>query len=209
MPTFNPNNEFFSKTKYFASQARGDFSVALPTNHFLSSVTGALADGKNLLASGLLAKQVTLPSVQLNTYEPTSFIGPTRKHGYGLQFADLSVEFYLMGNTPQEARSLHYFMSRWLEGIAGPRNGTLSDEVGVNSMPLSDSTSFDVRYYNNYIAEGHIKLYAPDSTPIMHIQYSELFPIEISGLQYSWESSDTPVTMSVNFAYYYSRSILS
>lgn len=217
MATFNPNDEFFSKTEYFASQARGKFTVTLPPGtperpgHFLLSPlpTGLLLSGKTLLEKGLLAKQASVPSVQLNTYEPTSFMGPTRKHAYGMQFSDLSVEFYLMGQTKDEAYSLYYFMYKWLEGIAGPRQGTAADEVLNGQMPRSDSTSYDVRYYENYIAEATLEFYSPnDSTsPTMKIKYSELFPIDISGLQYSWESSDTPLTMSVTFAYHYSRPV--
>lgn len=215
-----PNDSFFSKTEYFASQARGEFTVTFPTSHFLSSATGILATGKGLLAGGLMAKQANLPSMQLNTYEPVSFMGPTRKHAYGLQFSDLTVEFYLMGNNAQEAYSLYYLMNRWMEGIAGPRETPPPppppaappppppDTIKNNELPVSDSTSYDVRYYNEYIADGAIKLYAPNSTTaIMHIKYSELFPIDISGLQYSWESTDTPITMSVTFAYHYSRPI--
>lgn len=217
MATFNPNDEFFSKTKYFASQARGKFTVTLPPGtperpgHFLLSPlpTGLLLSGKTLLEKGLLAKQASVPSVQLNTYEPTSFMGPTRKHAYGMQFSDLSVEFYLMGKDKDEAYSLYYFMYKWLEGIAGPRQGTAADEVVDDQMPRSDSTSYDVRYYENYIAEATLEFYSPNdsASPTMKIKYSELFPIDISGLQYSWESSDTPLTMSVTFAYHYSRPV--
>lgn len=210
MATFNPS-DFFNKTEYFASQARGKFTVVLPTDHFLSSTpsTGPISIGKGLLAGGLLAKQASVPSVQLNTYEPTSFMGPTRKHAYGMQFSDLSVEFYLMGKSKNEAYSLYYFMYKWLEGIAGPRQGTAADEVVDDQMPRSDSTSYDVRYYENYIAEATLEFYSPNdsASPTMKIKYSELFPIDISGLQYSWESSDTPLTMSVTFAYHYSRPV--
>lgn len=215
MATFNPNDEFFSKTEYFASQARGKFTVTLGTNHFLSSPPSPdppidpVSIGQGLLAGGLLAKQASVPSVQLNTYEPTSFMGPTRKHAYGMQFSDLSVEFYLMGKSKNEAYSLYYFMYKWLEGIAGPRQGTAADEVVDDQMPRSDSTSYDVRYYENYIAEATLEFYSPNdsASPTMKIKYSELFPIDISGLQYSWESSDTPLTMSVTFAYHYSRPV--
>lgn len=218
MAKFNPSG-FFNKTEYFASQARGKFTVVLPPapvspggppGHFLSSSTDALVStGVTLLEDGLLAKQVSVPSVQLNTYEPTSFMGPTRKHAYGMQFSDLSVEFYLMGKTKDEAYSLYYFMYKWLEGIAGPRKGTAADEVSDSQMPRSDSTSYDVRYYENYIADAILEFYSPNdsASPIMKIKYSELFPIDISGLQYSWESSDTPLTMSVTFAYHYSRPV--
>lgn len=220
MANFNPL-EFFEKTAQFASQGRGRFQCDLGANHFFGSTVfpediapagvvfsasnedARITLGRKLLSEGLVAKNVSLPSVQLNTYEPFSYMGPTRKVPYGMQFSDLTVEFYLMGRTIEEAGSLHYFFYKWMEGISGPRD--LRDD----EMPYSDSTVFDVAYYDSYIADAKIEWFSPhnDSRAVITNKFSELFPIEVSGLQYSWESQDTPVTMSVTFAYHYSRVI--
>lgn len=241
--SFRPD-EFFAKTAHFASQGRGLFTLTPDTakatqgavddgGHILDTTTTSrdynkakITEGLALLSRGLVAKNFSIPSLQLNTYEPFSYMGPTKKMPYGLQFSDLEVEFYLMGSSPSEAGSLHYLFSRWMEGIAGPRVGPRggSNEFSVpdSDMPTSDATVFEVEYYNNYIASAEIRIYSPTDevlpttnnvTPppkpqvITLVKFSELFPIALGPLQLSWESPDAPLSLSVTFAYYYHRVI--
>jgi len=229
--SFRPD-AFFAKTAHFASQGRGLFTltpnlatdrvddgkhvldVTQPTSR--SYDTAKITQGLELLRTGLVAKNFSVPSLQLNTYEPFSYMGPTKKMPYGMQFSDLEVEFYLMGASSSEASALHYLFSRWMEGIAGPRTGSNDFEVRDSDMPISDGTVFEVEYYNNYIADGQIRIYSPvDSVSeeiaspqvITLVKFSELFPIALGPLQLSWESPDAPLSLSVTFAYYYHRVI--
>ena len=45
-------------------------------------------------------------------------------------------------------------------------------------------------------------------TPVIHNKYFEIYPQAIGGLNTSWESQDAPMTLSVTFEYFYTRSIL-
>lgn len=224
---------FFAKTSEFASQGRGSFTLspdlkpgAVRSHHVLYRETNGidrnLMDaGINLLSSGIMAKRFSIPALQLNTFEPTSFMGPTRKMPYGQQFSDLEVEFYLMGQNRTEARSLYYMFSRWIEGIAGPRPQGTPGTSGTNpssfipmrdnEAPVSDSTVFDIEYYSNYHATATAEIYSPNvdppnkPIPLIQVKFSELFPINIGALQASWDSPDAPLTLSVTFAFYYAR----
>lgn len=207
LTSFNPQT-FFDQATEYASQSRGHFSCTLGNGHFLRTAAAGnpeLTEGINILSTGIAAKSFSIPSVQLSTYEPVSYNGPTRKFPHTLQFADLQIEFYLMGRTTREANALYHLMFNWLEGIAGKNFG--------NGMPSAYEDTFNIRYYETYIAEGEINIYSPNSPDsvngkpktITRVKFSEMYPTDISGIQTSWESSETPVTLSVTFAYYYHR----
>lgn len=218
-PLFNPT-AFFLKAAYYPSQGRGQFKIsAFNPTHVLETANGMdsnlIAKGRDALLKGWAAKSFTVPSMQLNTYEAFSYMGPTKKMPYGLQFSDMQVEFYLMGSSVDEARALHYTMSRWVEAIAGPRR-TGDSSINDSQMPVSDSTVFEVEYYTNYVVDAEVFMYTPTGTVtsqtqqintqnVIHIKFSELYPIEVGSIQSSWESPDAPATMSVTFAYHYSR----
>ena len=76
---------------------------------------------------------------------------------------------------------------------------------------------FAIEYYDNYVSEAELKLFSPmvnptnvdkEPTPIIHNKYFEIYPQAIGGLNTSWESQDAPMTLSVTFEYFYTRSIL-
>lgn len=226
---FNPQ-AFFEKTTHYASQARGLFQLTrLPNclpivtgNAFLDS--GKLTQAKNLLTSGIVASGFSLPSFSLNTFDPFSYTGPTKKIAYGQMFNDIDVTFQLMGTTLEEARSLYYFFSKWHEAIAGPvhtqRSGSLSGDnpelTDIQYNVISDNTMFSVQYYDNYITDGLLTVYSPNNynplatgaravapRKVVQIFLTELYPITILQSALSWESQDAPLQLSVSFTFHY------
>ena len=226
---FNPQ-AFFDKTGHYASQGRGLFTlIHLPTilggldlrqgavnaiwDNFTSDEKIVINTGWALLSNGIMAKSVQTPGHNLATFDEFSFSGPTRKHAHTQLFGPLTVEFFMMGQTPEEAGAIYNTFVLWHEGIAGAR---LSGNE-ASRTPISDSTLFAIEYYDNYVSEAELKLFSPmvnptnvdkEPTPIVHNKYFEIYPQAIGGLNTSWESQDAPMTLSVTFEYFYTRSIL-
>ncbi len=200
---FNPQ-KFFDKASHYASQGRGLFTLlgerplCIPKN----TTTNA---GWGLLSQGIMAKSVQTPGHNLATFEEFSFSGPTRKHAHTQLFGALTVEFFMMGRTPEEARSIYQTFVSWHEGIAGPDN--LKNQV--NRVPISDSTLFSIAYYSDYVSEAELKIFSPmTESPIIHDKFYEIYPQAIGGINTSWESQDVPMTLSVTFEYFYTQSAM-
>jgi hypothetical protein len=207
---FDPN-AFFQKTAYYASQGRGVFKLnAVPGVLQAAGIT-ANSPTWALCANGLMAKSVSTPGYSLATFEEFSYIGPTRKHAHTQIFGPLTIEFFLMGQTPQEAESIFNIFTLWQEKIAGARWG--ANEAAQGSR--SDSTFFAIEYYDNYHTDATFEIYSPhispggidkEINPIISVKYFEVWPQAIGGFNTSWESQDTPATLSVTFEYFHSIS---
>lgn len=206
--SFNPQT-FFEKTGYYASQGRGVFSLG-PKPAIFNTLTSAEAGIVNaawpLLSSGLMAKSTGMSGFTLNTFEEFSLIGPTRKTPHAQIFGPLTVEFYLMGDTRTEARSIYNTFILWQEKIAGP------DFEGSNISSIqSDTTPFSIAYYETYHTTADVKIFSPNDTnmtmPIIHNKFYEIYPQALGGLNASWDSPDAPLTLSVTFEYFYVQSI--
>ena len=221
---FNPE-EFFLNTVHYASQGRGQFTLGalpsvlgnLPSREFrvgqdgspVLSAESIIAIGGRLLSQGIMAKSVQTPGHNLATFEEFSFSGPTRKHAHTQIFGPLTVEFFMMGKTPEEARSIYNTFVLWHEGIAGAQWAPNE----ADKVPVSDSTLFAVEYYENYTSNAELKIFSPtgaekEPTPIIHNKYFEIYPQAIGGLNTSWESQDAPMILQVTFEYFYTRSVL-
>lgn len=211
---FDPQ-AFFDKTGHFASQGRGLFTLLGPAPKVIKKNT--VTDmGWKLLTSGLMAKSVQTAGHNLATFEPFSFSGPTRAHAHTQMFGPLTVEFFMMGQSRQEASSIYNTFVLWHEGIAGPDTVDAQQLGPGNNDPVSDSTLFSVAYYEDYTSNAELKIFSPianiggvPTPPVIHNKYFEIYPQAIGGLNTSWESQDAPMTLSVTFEYFYTTSILS
>jgi hypothetical protein len=192
---------FFERTAHYASAGRGQFTLnrlpyvlqagnaaitdpAVQTrlrNRFSSFDIDKIFTAGSILKEGWAAKSITIPQMGLMTHPAYTFSGPTKSMAYLQNFGNLDVEFLMMGKTPDEARSLLYFFSRWQECIAGPRkqqfalSRTLDDGQGNqiterrqnvqtetdSEISTSDSIPFDVEYYDNYTTEAEIQVFSP------------------------------------------------
>jgi hypothetical protein len=214
---FDPN-EFFQKTAYYASQGRGLFTLTKLPTVLTKAGYKDNSEAWNLCTKGLMAKSISTPGYNLATFEEFSYIGPTRKHAHTQIFGPITVEFFLMGQTRDEAESLFELFTVWQEQIAGARFA--AGEIARGSR--SDSTFFAIEYYNNYVSEATIQIFSPHinatepsnsktaftdidktPTPVISIRYYEVWPQAISGFNTSWESQDAPMTLSVTFEYFH------
>lgn len=216
---FNPQ-EFFENTAYYASQGRGLFTLTKKP-HVLENITAAagtpVANRRNavnmgweLLSKGIMAKSISVAGYNLATFEEFSYIGPTRKHPHTQIFGPMTVEFFLMGTSRQQAAAIYHTFLTWQEAIAGARFSSTEVDRGARS----DSTFFAIEYYDNYVSEAEVKIYSPQSapndtpTPVIRNIYREIYPQALGGLSVSWENSDTPLTLSVTFEYFHTNSLI-
>lgn len=189
-----------------------------------------LQDGYKILEGGLFASQFTIPTFSLGTFEAFSYVGPTKRIAYGQQFQDFDVTFILAGRTQEKAQTLYYTFAMWQKLIGGPdifSYDRIDSIITGFSAPrmVSDSNGFSAAYYDNYISTAEMIIYAPVakntsgtigrfiqdvfktnipfSDPIIQVTFTEIYPISINPLQLSWENPDTPLNLSVTFAYHY------
>ena len=199
---FNPL-QFFEKSAHFVSQGRGLFrltkipGVMSTDTIFVDDVYQPAWD---LLSNGIVCKSFDIPGQKVATFDH-AFMGPQRKIGYGVLFSDIGVEFLLMNTKREDAACLYRFFIDWQKTIAPPLfDGTIAD------TPVSQDTSFGVEYYDKYVSEAEATIYTPASTePAIKVQYTELFPTDVGSLKVGWEQSDAPMTLTINFAYHYSK----
>lgn len=218
--SFNPQ-DFFNKSLHYASQARGQFSLAgRPKIFEIAEIekrkfnTERINAGLHLLNEGILAISFTTPSFGLMQHNGFSYTGPTKAIAHTQQFGDLSVEFLMMGKTVEEARSIFYVISRWQEAIAGARRSGTESLTSDGGITRSDTTPFDVEYYDNYIADAEIAVYSPyNSTvsvpssrePILSIKFTELYPTSVQAMNFAWSQPETPMSFTVTFSFYYAK----
>lgn len=209
-PIIDPN-AFFEKTAQYASQGRGVFTLTRPPDVFGSArkMTEEINMGWQLLQTGLVAKSITSPSSSLATFEEFSYIGPTRKQPHTQIFGPIGVEFYLMGKNVKEAQSIYKTFLMWHEYIVGPKFPSNTSDRSVRS----DSTFYAIEYYDRYVTDAEFTVQSTwggdaISTPIIHNKYYELYPQSVGQISTSWDSPDSPLTLSVDFEFYYMQSLV-
>jgi hypothetical protein len=221
--------EFFKRTAQYASSARSRFSIDAPpiwfkniignkqsnSNIITSKEIELLDIGFTILKEGILAKSIALPASTLITDQGFSYGGPTRKHPLVQQFNNIDVDFLLMGRSLDEAKALYFTFSFWHEIVAGPRN------ISRKESTRSDSTAFAVEFYDNYTTEATASISTPivdnsvlgsqkelSSPEVVKIHYTELYPISIGSIFASWESQDMPISLPIQFCYYYAKTLI-
>jgi len=195
---FNPQ-EFFTNTSHWVSTGRGLFRLNDTPKVLQDSTDSRIQRGIEVLKRGIVAKSFGIQGQSLATYEDFSYTGPTRKMAYGQIFQDIQVNFILMDEKEEFAAAVYHTITKWQEKIAGPQNG---ETGGVRS----DSTSFGVRYYDDYVVDATTTIYTPTASknkPVIEARLTELYPITVGDLQVSWDNPDTPMTFSTTFAYHY------
>lgn len=218
---FTPE-KFFNQLNHYSSQGRGLFRLKKLPDCFYNGSTidetkvnkSVVEEGKKILESGIAAQSFSIPNSTLATISPYSYIGPTVQIPYTQQFGNLDVTFLLIGKNLLQAQSLYYTLTKWQELIAGPRPH-ISDS---SDFVQSNRTMFAVEYYDNYVSEAKVQVFSPTvggdaldeikTKRTIEIHYTELYPISIQAMALSWDSPDTPLSLSVSFAFHYAHPII-
>lgn len=200
------SQKFFEAATHYASKGRGLFRLENFPN-VLTTLNDTMCNrGLLMLRDGLFASQITTGGSQIATHEPFSYSGVTRKAAHTQIFADMNIQFLLMGKTRDDARAIYHTFNMWHKMITGPYG---------SGAPVSEQTPFYVSYYSDYIAPtATVTVYSPTVTnnldPIVMIKhnYYEIYPVGIGPLQLSWADADAPMALDVTFTFYYSESII-
>ena len=124
----------------------------------------------------MLCESVTFPGQNIRTASDDLRSGPSREIGQGVTYGDITLSFICTPGLPEKR-----FFEIW------------------QSM-MFNSVTWQAKFYNEYI--GEIKLYQLDreDVPRYGIRIYEAYPKIITGQDYSYSSSDSYQTLSVEFA---------
>ena len=210
MPNLFNAQQFFENTAHFASKGRGKIIIGKPIIFQQDRYINERIDkGFAILGSGISAIKFTIPDQMLATHQRFSYLGPTREMPINQVFGDLNVDFILSNRNKEDVAAVYSTLVRWQEVIAGPATGkTIANSTDV---PQSDFSNFGVSYYNDYTTDAVAEIYTQTNSgdSALRIKYTELYPKLVGDLSISWDSDDSPITLTTVFAYYYSKILTS
>jgi len=199
LPKFNIQ-EFFQNSAHFPSRGRGLFTInGLP--EIFKNKSGANIEAEKVLKNGLAARQIQIPNFNILTHQPMAYSGPTITMPAMQIFDDITIEFLLMSNKEKFAGAVYETFNDWISLIAGPEASTTK-----SNTVRSDSTSFGVSYYRDYVTDATASIYTPSANsmyPAIEALFTELYPLKVGSLSTSWDMDDTPLVLPVTFTYHY------
>lgn len=134
---------------------------------------------------------VSAPGINLD-------VAAYRPSGFGFP------EFLPMGSNPDQLNAVFLldsdhkvltFFHRWISSVIN-----VSGNRGDSARGLSPNL---IEYKDNYTAsELTIRHYSAHNTSgYYEFRYSKVYPTQVSSIDLSWGSQDTPATITVNFSY--------
>lgn len=169
------------KSKVYAPQRSNKYSVNL----------FGRADLEDL---HLLAEEVTFPTFG---YDKTT---STYRYGFGVkdefpgtpEYKDLIVTFIM-----QQGSVEHGAFHRWFDDIIR------KDPTQSGAVHSYDTTSFTLKYKDDYAAQMEITLHAETETDNeAKWEFQDVFPINVTGDALSWEQADTYLSYTITFKFY-------
>ena len=153
--------------------------------------------------------QVNLPGVSLadNYEQPTPFRNIPLP-GEKLQYEALTITF-LVDENLENYQEIH----GWLRGLGFP--GGHSEfknllDAGVDRFPTSKNSvlgdagrsKFAAANQGGIFSDATLNILTSKNNPVTEVRFSDVFPISLSGLQYSQQNNDTDyLTATVTFDY--------
>ena len=125
-----------------------------------------------------MCSSLELPGRNLASAEQKIY-GPLRKIPYTSTFVDTTMTFLLSQNAMIEKR----FFDSWQETI-------------------NDINTFDSSYYDDSVCDVQVNILSEyDNTQLYSIKLLEVWPMNVGALNFSYDTKDTPATLTVTFAY--------
>ena len=135
-------------------------------------------DALNSKNVSYMCSSVELPGRNLASAEQKIY-GPLRKIPYTSTFVDTTMTFLLSQNAMIEKR----FFDSWQETI-------------------NDINTFDSSYYDDSVCDVQVNILSEyDNTQLYSIKLLEVWPMNVGALNFSYDTKDTPATLTVTFAY--------
>lgn len=129
-------------------------------------------------------KSANLPDMNFMTM-PHSYYGPQIKYPHDNLVSDLTVEIIASGNMVERE-----FISAWQNYI-------------IDYGTRDNNASFNVAYFEDYVADIDIVLYDKLEREIYRVTYQEAYPTNMSQVEVDWGQVNTVLTFRVTFSFSY------
>lgn len=138
----------------------------------------SVQDAINSKDISFMCSSLELPSRNLASAEQKMY-GPLRKIPYTSTFVDTTMTFLLSQKAMIEKR----FFDSWQETI-------------------NDINTFDSSYYDDSVCNVQVNVLSEyDNSQLYSIKLLEVWPMNVGALTFSYDTKDTPATLTVTFAY--------
>jgi len=138
----------------------------------------SVQDAINSKDISFMCSSLELPSRNLASAEQKMY-GPLRKIPYTSTFVDTTMTFLLSQKAMIEKR----FFDSWQETI-------------------NDINTFDSSYYDDSVCNVQVNILSEyDNSQLYSIKLLEVWPMNVGALTFSYDTKDTPATLTVTFAY--------
>jgi len=152
-----------------------------------------LSDTKRAESVSFLAYAANIPGVSsLVTDMRRQGYGPIERRVTGMTMNDVNMTFLLDNN----GAVLSYFHD-WLRSIYS--FGNLSGEGQVDET--TNGTLGQVGYYDDYVSDIIITMYAQDSNKIVEYKLIDAYPGQVNQVELSWRQIDEIAELQVTFYY--------
>ena len=157
----------------FSHLSHFDVIITLPPNLFAISSTDTAR------SLNFRVNSVSFPGRTVRSTEYTLY-GPEQKIGMYANYGDVNMSIICSA----DHREREFFM-KWQDLVVGGHR--------VNS------SSYDIGYYNGYVAPIEINTYRSDGKKMKTTKLSDAYPSGIGNIEYSWTNNDhamLPITWS-------------
>jgi len=176
----------FSVDSFRASFADGIASPAL----FRFRISGVPKCMQGIVNKDVLAtipmrvRKAQVPDMALQTNQVT-YYGVPSKYPYENSTSDMNLEVISSGNYWERE-----FFTAWQNYII---------DYGTSDQ----SPTFDIAYYDDYVAIAELDLYNEDGELVMTYRFEGVYPKTLTIVDVDWTSKDTAIYFSLEFSYSY------
>lgn len=132
------------------------------------------------------AEAVELPGRTIVT-TPYRDVGVPREIGYGAIYPPISITFLVSRDLRERV-----LFTNWQDAIVGD----------TRKLQVADGRSFNVGYYNDYIADIEIIKYNETGNPNLFVKLIEAYPRTVNQMALAY-SDNEPLRLTVTFQYRY------
>ena len=161
--------------------------LAKPTFFTFSIVGGPLATSEQ---SALVFHTISasIPDLSIQTFQH-SYYGVPINRPWENSTNDLELEIICSGDMWERT-----FFDDWQRKI-------------INYDTLSGSPTFNVSYYNDYVAQGSLEIYDSQQNIKKIYKFQDIWPSDITATAVDWSSTNQIMTFNVTLSYSYWTSV--
>ena len=137
-------------------------------------------------------QEAEIPGISLGVAIISGSVHDITVPGETMQYSDLSCTF-IVDEKLNNYRAIH----GWIVGLGFPENHEMYRSLMANSK-----NSLGLSELAKGFTDGSLTILDNANKPVIQVQFSDCFPTQLSGLQFSSGQSDaSPITCTVTFSY--------